>query len=373
MTDEAPPTVLIIDDESEPAEAISALLVQQGLRATYCLPAEIECGDLSRADLILMDLDIGEPSEGEFVRLEPPDGLALAAVLRRNSCVLDTRASPVGIALLSGKVEELSAPFLPQSRTHLLARHHNLEWVFLKADPTRVKAIASLARAIHSIPETWGDGIQTPEEVAASFGLKDAPDLEDCWSEIERCHPPIYEMTQWSHGLAFVRWLLHQILTYPCFLWDSYRVAARLRVSHSGFMDLMKAPAFRAVITPSLYTGILHDFGAPHWWRYRIEKLAWDLTGGDSQNSAALRSALNSLAGSVVEPSTVEQPFVCLDGDYRPLEKTYSVKSAVRVQPDDWPTYADAAWMPIEIVKGNAGLSALVVQEDRERIAPDGR
>jgi CheY-like chemotaxis protein len=368
VTDNSQPSVLVIDDESEAAESVTALIAEQGVRATYCLPSEIECSELARADLILMDLGIGKLTETELVRLEPPDGLALAAALRRHPCVLNNEASPVGIALLSGKVDELSAPFPPQSRTHLLARHHNLEWVFLKSDPHRAKAIGSLARAIHEIPKTWGDGIQSPGEVVNAFGLIEATDLENCWDEIERCHPPIYEITQWSHGLAFVRWLLHQVLTYPCFLWDSYRVAARLRISHAAFLELEAKPPFRALIRPSEYTGMLSDFGEQHWWRHRIEKLAWDLTAGDSQNTAALRSALSGFAGTDVQPSTVEQPLVCLDSDYRPLEDTYSVQSAVRVQPDDWPSYADYAWMPLDVVRGNAALQALVVHEDRERI-----
>lgn len=372
MSASTSPRVLVVDDESESGESMSALLTQNGVHANYAHPSEIECSELAEADLILMDLDIGQPPETEVVSLQPPDGLALAASLRRNACVLDRKASPVGIALLSGKVEELSAPFPPQPRTHLLARHYNLEWVFLKSDPERARGIVSLARAIRGIPEAWGDGIQAPDEVADAFGVKNAPDLETCWTEVERCHPPISEITQWSHGLAFVRWLLHQVLPYPCFLWDSHRVAARLRVSHAAFRRLLNGPSFNALIGPSRYVGMLHDFRHSHWWRHRIEKLAWDLTGGDPQNADALRSALSTFAGYEVERSTVEQPLVCLDQDYRPLEITYSVDSAVRVQPDDWPPYADNAWMPVDVVQENQLLRTLVVQEDRDRALSDG-
>ena len=45
-----------------------------------------------------------------------------------------------------------------------------------------------------------------------------------------------------------------------------------------------------------------------------------------------------------------------------------ALADAVRVQPDDWPPYADAAWMRIADVNGDAELRALVVQDDRSRL-----
>jgi len=45
-----------------------------------------------------------------------------------------------------------------------------------------------------------------------------------------------------------------------------------------------------------------------------------------------------------------------------------SVENAVRVQPDDWPSFADAAWMPLELVAQDKALRQLVVHEDRDRL-----
>ncbi len=155
MSESSKPRVLIIDDESEAGEALLPELHAQGIEATYRSPKEIDHDDLSNADLVLMDLDIGSPPESEFISMEPPDGLALASILRQQAHIIGSDAAPTGFALLSGKLDRLSAPFPPQRRPHLLARHHNLEWVFLKSDPARVRSIASLAFAIHAIPSDW--------------------------------------------------------------------------------------------------------------------------------------------------------------------------------------------------------------------------
>jgi len=69
--------------------------------------------------------------------------------------------------------------------------------------------------------------------------------------------------------------------------------------------------------------------------------------------------------GMKLDASTVEQPLVCRDGDYKYVAETVAFEEAVRVQPDDWPPYADAAWMRIEDVADRPELRALVVQDDR--------
>lgn len=362
--------VLLIDDKSEWPEALSLILIQNGLSAMWRTPDDLEVDELYAADLVLVDLDLGDFPAKTFPSLEAPDGLAFATLLRRQKKLVDPTAKPIGFALVSGKVDELSAPFPSIKRIPLLAKQHNLEWIFRKENADDcARAVASLACAIRDIPKNWGNGIQTFKEFSKPFGIVGAKDVETCWTEIEKCHPPIYEITRWTHGLALVRWMLHTILYYPCFLWDENYVAARLRVSHASLVTaLTESKKFQKLLAPSRYEGFLKDFAGARWWRHRIEALAWELTEGDSQNSELLRAALRKKTGFAFLDSPASVPFVCRDKDYSYVTESVALNDAVRVQPDDWPPYADAAWMRIADVNGDAELRALVVQDDRERL-----
>lgn len=362
--------VLLIDDKSEWPDALSLILKQNGLSAVWRTPNDLETDDLYGADLVLVDLDLGDFERKTFPTLEPPDGLAFAGLLRRQKKLIEPNAKPIGFALVSGKVDELATPFRSTKRIPLLAKQHNLEWIFRKENAEEcARAVSSLARAIRDIPKMWGDGIQTFKEFSKPFGIVGASDIETCWSEIEKCHPPIYEVTRWTHGLALVRWMLQTILYYPCFLWDENYVAARLRISHASFVSgLKQSKRFRRLMVPAEYEGFLSDFAGKRWWRHRVEALAWELTSGDSQNAVLLREILSKKAAFEFEASPAAVPFVCRDKDYSYVTEPVALDKAIRVQPDDWPPYADAAWMRIEDVAGNAELRALVVQGDRERL-----
>jgi hypothetical protein len=373
MNNSLPPRVLLIDDEEQGA-ALEQLRTS-GVDPVFRQPEEIEVTTLCNTDLVLLDVDLGWSTEDQdLVLVEPPDGLALAAVLRRQRCLAQADSSPTGIALLTGKFDELVAPFPPQVRRHLAARHFNLEWIFSKTDTNRVAAIVSLAHAIQSIPEAWSKGIRSADDVAVFLGINGADDLSECWEAVERCHAPLFEFTRWSHGVAFVRWMLHQILTHPCFLWDSFQVAARLRVGHTYFVEtLERSESLRGLLEPANYIGELQDFAGRRWWRHRVEAIAWELTKGDPQNADTLRSTLATVVGGEVTPSTVQRPIVCLNELYTPLEETYSIEDAVRVQPDDWPSYADSAWMPMSLLHDHPELQPLIVQDDRDRFDDHGK
>lgn len=365
------PRVIIVDDESGPAEALAVNLRVAGIEATWQPPSSLSAKIVADCDLVLMDLDLGSESTSSFPELEAPDGIGLATILRRQKALIEEKARPVAFALLSGKVSELARPFPQTDRIVLLAKQHNLEWIFPKTESgTNTGSIASLATAVRDIPVEWANGIQSFDELASAFGIAGAADLKACWDEIELCRPPTYEMTEWTHGLSVVRWMLQRILSYPCFLWDAHYVAARLRIAYPSFLTGLnyKDSQLATLLGPAEYTGILRDFSGQRWWRHRVEKLAWDLTDGDSQNSVLLRAALARRTGREFTSSTVERPLVCLDENYKTLEHTISFDTAIRVQPDDWPSYADAAWMPIDRVNANKALRAIVIQEDQERL-----
>ena len=74
---------------------------------------------------------------------------------------------------------------------------------------------------------------------------------------------------------------------------------------------------------------------------------------------------------SSLEPTASPQPVVCVDENYQPLSEACDSTEVVRIQPDDWPPYADLAWTTITLARENPRLSALVLEQDREFIESD--
>src|SRR5262249_1133071 len=197
------------------------------------------------------------------------------------------------------------------------------------------------------------------------------------WQDVEACHPPIHEIVAMhelvgqSHGLAFLRWLLYRILPYPCFLSDTYRLAARLRVTHASLQSAL-ASSFHDLLEPCRYKGALADFLGPRWWRCGIKAFIWELTEGDPFDPQHVRDLLAQRTRISLEPTASPQPVVCVDENYQPLSEACDPTEAVRIQPDDWPPYADLAWTTITLARENPRLTALVLEQDREQLINGG-
>ena len=366
------PHILIVDDKPD---TVSPLSIEIGTKkradVRCCRPDEVDTEGIKWAHLVLVDLDLEECSLGENIPLccRARDGIALASVLRQH---LRPKKDdpPTAFALLTGKIGTLADPLPPQHARHLLAPMHNLEWVFLKNDKRLADQVAILADAVMRIPSDWADGIQSAEEICGPLGLKKNDRVfERYQQDVEECHPPVYEFSQWTHGLAIVRWLLHRILVYPCFLWDEFRLAARLRLDPE---DLAKTLGKKAGLWEGLhkhqYKGLLREFSGPRWWKSGVEMMVWDLTSGDPQNADLLRKKLSNLAGRNLKPSASDHPVVCVGKDYQPSGTLASIDDAVRIQPDDWPTYADAAWVLKKDAKSDPIIGNLVIRDDRDRL-----
>jgi hypothetical protein len=374
MSTETCPKVLIIDDRPGEGAIRASALKRHRLQAEFREPEEVTLDDLTDADLVLVDFDLEDwkkTSSSAPIALRPSDGLALATVLRRQLAD-KTDASPTGFAILTAQVNKISHPVPHKNRLHIIAGVNNLEWIFEKTDRNLIRKISSLAGAIRSIPKDWSDGIKSPEEIVGALRLDESVlPLERYAEVVQASHPPIYELSQWSHGLAFVRWMLQSILVYPCFLWDSHRVSARLRIEVKTFQRIFGGKSELATRLSKLqYAGMLNDFDGRRWWRAAVERFLWDITDGDSQNSVKLLAALQALAGGSLKRTDVERPIVCVDPNYQPIDRFYSLREVVRVQPDDWPAYADAAFMTIEEVSASAALRTLVVPEDFDKLEP---
>jgi len=372
------PTVLVIDDQDE-ATALKTNLALRGLaKVSHRYPQEVELGDLLRSDLVLVDYELSNwPQRDEFsaVSLKPADGLALVGVLQRH-VYGRKQPRPIAFAIYTGKIRNLADPLPPEYREHAIAHINNLEWVFIKAKQNGVVSVSDqivgLASAVKALPSSWPKRESEQMQLLSTLlGVKPNDRFrERLLGEVATCLPPVHELSEWSHGHAVVRWLLHRILPYPCFLWDTFRMAARFRLDHYELREaLSDDKPLRKKLRACEYKGILSSFLGPRWWRALVERLLWEETKGNSADSAAVVALIGKYAKRKLTPiSTTDHPLVCIDENYRPTDRFYSIKEAVRIRPDDWPAYADQAWTTIALAKGEPRLRALVIQEDREKL-----
>lgn len=371
------PAILIIDDQEEQS-ALAQHLGSTGLVSARLLhPNDVALDDLLAADLVLVDYRLDNWPERDAVSqlsLTPPDGLAVAFLLRRHlqDCEKD---SPTSIAMLTGQIEKLASPLPVEHREHVIAHMNNLEWVFQKAKPNEdarlVTQLIDLASAVSSLPQRWDITVAPMSQLAELLNIVPGePVSEKLLEEVESCNPPIHELSQWSHGLTVLRWVLQKILPYPCFLWDGHYLAARLAIDYGSFISTLdEREKFRDLLGTAKYEGILSKFSGTRWWRSRVEFLLWELTEGQSADPDVVRQQISARLGVELSPSNpATNPIVCINTDYQPLDTFYSIKESVRIRPDDWPPYADQAWTTIELAKSEKRLNSLVLLEDIERL-----
>jgi hypothetical protein len=124
----------------------------------------------------------------------------------------------------------------------------------------------------------------------------------------------------------------------------------------------------RQVLAPFCYTGVLAEFLGKRWWRAGVEHILWEWTDGDPFNADIVRDVVRKHVSSSLQPLKISRPVVCVDPQsFRPLDQAIDVINAVEIKPDDWPPYAEQAWVHIDNTK-DEGIAALVVPQDRHRI-----
>lgn len=369
----AKPSVLVVDDDPDSQSALAeALRGDVTLRVRH--PQDVDARDLRTAHLVLVDFRLdewGERDASPGLSLQPIDGVALAAVLRSHSGRQKSR--PTAFALYSGHLEDLADGIPLETREHAIARVRDLEWAFSKQDksvPSLRGRVLSLASAVQSLPSSW-----PPEEEDVAKLVRKLMRLsrtrkwnDRAWEEMLLCHPPIWELAKASSGLSFLRWLLHRILPYRCFLWDAHRVAQRLRVSVEALENVLRPDS---VLWKELdgcrYAGILSSFFPPMWWGAGVDDFLWTrLEAGllDRDRVARFLAEEFNLASLDVE----YEPVAALDHKYLPLPELVDPSECVRIQPDDWPPYSDPAWTTIELARRHGQLQAIVVEADRNRL-----
>lgn len=378
------PKVLFVDDEPETVEPLAG---QVGGETDVSVrhPEDIGLVDLKAVDLILVDQRLTKweaRDELASPALKPTNGLALAAVLRAHAeGQAEEDHRPVAIAVLSGHLSDLSSGLPAESREHAIARVNDLEWVFEKAQRESENRsglfavqVKQLASAVSRLPSSWPvDQVEETQKILFDDLLSLAQNVwrQTAIEDVLGCHPPIHELSRWSHGRALLRWFLHRVLPYPCFLWDDTYLAARLRVTKSSVIAALRSsPRLRDLLESARYTGVLEEFLGRRWWRSGVESLLWELTGGRPFVPEVAVSALKGLSPEVPLMEVAEdQPVVCVDDRFRPIEEFATPETAVRIQPDDWPPFADQAWVTIQAATANASLGALVIESDRIKLS----
>ncbi len=379
MSSPSIPKILLIDDD---ADESLLLPLESAKRATVRTlhPNEVEPSDLREADLVLVDYGLDRWPERDNLPqlcLRPVDGLALSALLRRHARRYD-EASPTAFAIYTGQIETIASPLPPENRLHALAALTNLEWVFSKGTPGDTQTldqIAVLAESVTRLPPRWANG-DAPGATALDelCGLLAVAGTEELSArlrqEVEDALPPIHELSQWSHGLAVLRWLLQRVFPYPCFLWPISSLAARLRIEWPAIADALRdgMPLRRALIGTE-YAGILRGFSGLRWWRASVELWLWDNLAGQASNDDAVYDFVcRTVEVTLPRSSPNRRPLVCLNRDFEPSPQFSSIDDAVRIRPDGWPSYAEQAWVTLQSAIAEPQLGAIVMQEDRERI-----
>jgi hypothetical protein len=145
-------------------------------------------------------------------------------------------------------------------------------------------------------------------------------------------------------------------------------LASRLGATHQSVERALAEAPLGDLLHSARYAGILHDFAGTRWWRAGIEDVLWQITEGQSYDPDAVHGALIQLAPGL-ERLGVSDPVVCISANLNAREFIAPAKECVRVQPDDWPPFADTAWAHLNQVRDSPRIAALVIEEDTPILA----
>ncbi len=359
------PEVLIVDDRDEDQTPLVGAIEAQGLRAYVLHPEAVEVEDIRGADLVLVDYQLENWPERDGVPAarRPRTGISLLAVLRDQLVAQTDR--PVGFALNTSQFGELPSVLPRPVSKHALARANNFEWVFDKTELSDVTSICSLAQACRQLPDDWED-IDALTKLLELLALPAHQWNEAAVDDLLRCRPPVHELSESTDGLALLRWFLHRILPYPCFLYGEERLAVRLGTSLEELRSLLQSDGseLSEKLSPTEYRGVLASFSGRRWWAAGVEAMLWDETAGESFLPQRVRDFMKAVAGSNLRSPVVQFPVLAIDDNYEYVGLPVELEAAVRIQPDDWPPYADDAWAVREQFDASPRLQMLALPSD---------
>jgi hypothetical protein len=367
------PTVLIVDDVEEDAAA-AKLSLTGVVNAIDRVPNSVSLDDLDKANLVLVDLRLKKWPEREnqlTPSLKPKDGIALVATLRSN-LNSDIKRSPTAFALRSGMLNDLTGGFSPYRREHAIARMIDMDWVFSKTQEPEdfAREVLSLAGAVSQLPHPWPPVIKSRTTLIRLLGLKKSVSwFNRAFGEVDKANPPQDASAQNTKGMAFIRWLLHDVLPFPGFLIDERYLAARLHVTPQSMRQALSAKRskVRKKLSEFEYRGLLHGFSGRRWWRAGVERWIWRHTAGRAFDKTALRAITHKLSPRLQNVPYLN-PVVVLNDQFLPTDDLLDLTSVVQISPDDWPNTADPAWASVDSVKSSPVIAARVTLQDRQKL-----
>jgi len=361
--------VLVVDDEP----ALVNLRPELGFTLAVCHPSELTEDLLTEADLVLVDHSLRNWTLGVNVpyACTPSDGVALAGIVRAHLRRLhDT--SPAAVALYSGALNELTLEQDPQE--HLVAMAFGLEWAFAKTSRPHVPELSLqvkvLADAVCALPRRWDDDDpdKLAKQVSTLLGIADMEFAAGAFAEVERCRPPMHHLSEWSSGLAMVRWLLHRILPYPSCLNDKAQLAIRFRVDPQWLIKhLSPGAALRKALASAEYVGALGGFLGDRWWWTGCDNLIRQAIGSSPKSILQIHDWLAAAAGEQVIKMQTDQPVLVFDANGA-FGGVHSLSDCARILPDNWPSYAEEPWCLRQAARRDPALKRLVVSSDLDLI-----
>ncbi|NJL27305.1 MAG: hypothetical protein HC897_05130 [Thermoanaerobaculia bacterium] len=362
------PFILHVDDQPDTLRAWQEQAKRtKKVRLEVKHPQDVLDEDVLNATVILVDVKLDQWQERDSVKvigLKPTNGLALLTILQERALEL-TPDQPRAFALYTGALDEVARGLVP--RPHIIARAHNLEWVFDKNDGddrARLDQLAQLAGAVLALPNPWPQESPEGARKALSKWLSlptDDTGYDWLWQSVLECRPPLHEFAWHTHGIGVLRWMLHKILPYPCFLLDDAHLAARLRVQPVSLQhELETNRKLAKLLKPALYSGQLSGLLGRRWWRSVVESIVFNLNPLEPGNLELLHGRLKAAAPNLAlfEGSFA---FPVLDAQYRLKSVLAGEGDVIEVVPDDWPPFANTAWALRSDVASEPKLQAIVV------------
>lgn len=370
MNEHTKPLILAIDDQPDETLAAFNMARLEDVQVEVVHPQDLTRPMLDAADLVLVDYQIDDWDErnDQPLAMSPPNGLALAVLLREyaDSGARRTRGNSdaprhSAFALHSGHLAAILGRLREQPKPHLIAKLNNLEWAFSKDDPDRFRGMLRLTKAVRKMPDAWPSARASVESALQEMLGLDSTDVsfERCWQDVLASRAPVDELTRDGHSTVPLRWLLHQVLPYPTFLWSECWVAARLSLTIESYREVLSGTSqLRSDLTTMQYSGLLSEFLGPRWWKGAVENYVWELVDG-RPSASTLRAAVDERAGTQLEHAIGASTVVCLGSDLKP-ERIASSEDAIRIMPDHWPSFADSAWIFEDMLRDDPTLISLI-------------
>ena len=368
--------VLFIDDEDGTSKSLLRdLLAPHGLDFRILHPEEVQQADIDRAKVVVIDYFLSEWEERDALpslARAPRNGLAVAATLRSTQLpeLSDRRPGqyprrPIAFALWSGHLSQASFHLPDVVLPHAFSRENNLEWAFRRTELVTAQGAQKLADLCLAVDaaELWTSHVDGIDQLRSFLAL--TAEFSGTWYEeaveaVLACRPPLRELATSTHGMALVRWMLHRIVPYPTFLMSEQEVVVRLSIA-GNIRDFSK---LEEALTPLRYRGNLSNFSGPRWWRVGVEEWLYETTSGLSSNASAIRAAMASLGAEIKHLAA--RPVLTLGADMSYESEPSDVDDVVRIQPEDWPPYAEPAYARIDLALMDEDVRKMVDPVDKD-------